>query len=309
MQRYRVCVADDHEETASVLCEGLKLHGYEAFSVYSGSAALEACRAGEADLLLLDVCFPDISGYQVCEQLKADRKTQDIPVVFVTVKGGKEDIAKGYQLGAADYITKPYNLPMVMLRVDAAMSGRSAVARGGEGGGYLSDTAYTDHLTGLRNRRFLLERLQEEVEEAHRYDYPVSCVVFDLEEVKALDTELGPVSLDDLLVELAMSLRNHSRTFDVLARYDGTVFATVLPHAPLEHAIRYVGKIMDDVDATTFSDPSFPTEVRLNAGVVTCQNGSALGADYVLGEAMRGLLQAKSIPDKRYVAHNLSQQQ
>jgi diguanylate cyclase (GGDEF)-like protein len=300
-----VCVADDNEDTATVLCEGLRLHGYDAFVVYSGKEALQACAKGGVDAILLDVCFPGISGYEVCERLKENPATRNIVVVFVTVKGATEDIARGYRLGAADYITKPYNLPMVMVRVDAAMRAKATKEDLRDGDEMLWDTAYTDQLTGLRNRRFLLERLQEEVEEAHRHDYAVSCVMFDVDELSALDEELGPVSLDDLLVELAMSLRNYSRTYDVLARYDGTMFAAVLPHTQLEHAVGYAGKILDDVDATTFSDPSFPTLVRLSAGVVTCQNGSARGAEYVLGETMRVLLQAKSKPDQKLVGANL----
>lgn len=308
LRLYRVCVADDDEDAALVLVEGLRRHNYAAFAVHSGAEALEACRKGDVDLILLDVCFPDLSGHEVCRRLKADHKTRDIVVIFVTVKNANEDIATGYKLGATDYITKPYNLPMVMVRVDAAIRSRLTHEKLYAADEFLADSAYTDHLTGLRNGRYLLERLQEEVTEAHRYDYPVSCVVFDIDDVVALDDELGPVSLDELLAELGMALRTYSRAYDVIARYDGTMFAAVLPHTPLPQAVSYVEKILREVDATTFSDPSFPTEVKLSAGIVACQNGSALGADFVLGEAMRCLLKAKSKTrhEPRVVALNLS---
>lgn len=308
MQPYRVCVADDHEDAASVLVEGLRRNNYDAFAVHTGTEAIEACSRGGVDLILLDICFPDVDGYVVCEKIKSTPASRDTVVIFVSVKGSQEDIAKGYHLGAADYITKPYNLPMVMIRVDAAMRTKNMRDRL-RAQEELVDSVYTDHLTGLRNRRFLLERLQEEVEEAFRHDYPVSCIVFDIDEIHALDDELGPVSLDDLLVELGMSLRNYSRTYDVLARFDGTMFAAVLPHTPLEQATRYASKIMCEVDSTTFSDPSFPTEVRLSAGVVSCRNGKQFGADFVLGEAMRSLLRAKGRPkaEDRLCALNLAE--
>jgi len=286
------------------------MNGYSVFSVHTGAEALEACSKGDVDLILLDVCFPDISGYEVCKRLKESPVTHDITVIFVSVKGSEEDILTGYQLGAADYITKPYNLPMVMVRVDAAMRSKSMRERLRNEDDIIVDSAYTDHLTGLRNGRYLLERLQEEVEEAHRYDYPVSCVVFDVDDICAIDADLGPVSMDDLLAELGMAFRNYSRTYDVLARYDGTMFAAVLPHTPMDQAVSYATKILREVDGTTFSDPSFPTEVRLSVGIVSCRNGSARGADFVLGEAMRGLLKAKSMPagKERLVALNLSDQ-
>ncbi len=300
-----MCVADDAVENATVLCEGLKLHNYEAIPVHSAEDALEVCTAGDIDLLLLDVCLPGMDGFELCRRLKADSATRDIAVVFVTVKGAPEDVALGYQLGAADYITKPYNLPIVMLRIDAVARKKIQDDKVRMQAEHFLDTSYTDYLTGLRNRTYLLERLQEEVEKAHRYDYPVACVVFDVDEVRALDDELGPVSLDDLLVEIAMTIRNHSRTYDILARYDGALFAAVLPHAPLGDAVSYAAKIMQEIDSTTFSDPNFPTEAGLSVGIVACQNGSALGAEYVLGEAMKGLLQAKSLEERRLVARNL----
>jgi len=298
-------VADDNVESASLICEGLRSHDYDAVAVHSGREALALCQEGDIDLILLDVCFPDIDGYEVCRQLKADPKTSGIVVVFVSVKGEPPDVIKGFELGASDYITKPYNLPIVIIRVDSVVRGKLVQDKLRSQQESPSGTSYTDSLTGLRNRRYLLERLQEEVEKAHRYNYPVSCVVLDVDEVRAQDDELGPVSLDDLLVEVAMTLRNYSRTYDVLARYDGTLFAAVLPHLPLEGAKSYAEKIMREVDSTTFSDPNFPTEAALSVGVVACKNGSAAGADFVLGEAMRGLLQAKSMPQQRLVARNL----
>jgi len=207
-----------------------------------------------------------------------------------------------------DYITKPYNLPMVIIRVEALIRKRFNVKCMNGIDEPLGDTSYTDELTGLRNRRYLLERLQEEVEKAHRYNFPVSCVVFDVDEVKALDDELGAVSLDDLLVELAMAMRNYSRTFDILARYDGTMFAAVLPHVDLARAVQYAEKIRSEVENTTFADPCFPSKTRLSAGIIACKNGSARGAEAVLAEAMQMLLAAQSSNGVRVRARNLSEE-
>jgi diguanylate cyclase (GGDEF)-like protein len=300
-------VVDDCPDTAQILCEGLRLNGYEAVAVHSGVEALDICKKGRFDLMLLDICLPDISGYDVCQRLKQDPETRDMVIVFVTAKGSQEDIIKGFRMGAADYITKPYNLPMVIVRVEAAMRMKELQDKLRQQDDMLQDTAYTDALTGLRNRRYLLERLQEEVEKAHRYNYPVSCIVLDIDEVEALDDELGAAPMDDLLAELAMSLRNYSRTFDIIARYDGTLFVAVLPHTPLDQAVGYASKIMRELDGTTFSDPSFPTQAKVSMGIACCRNGSAHGAEYVLGEAMRGLLHAKSKNDNRLVARNLSE--
>ena len=304
--RAKLCVVDDDREAAAVLCGGLSLHDYEAVEAHSGQAALEICEKGDIDMVLLDVAMPQMDGYEVCRRLKANPLTKDIAVAFVTVKGAAEDISRGFSLGATDYITKPYTLPMVMIRVEAALRNQSVRGRIRSTNDGISDTANTDGLTGLRNRRYLMDRLQEEVDKAHRYDYPVSCVVVDVDEIEACDEEAGTVSIDDLLAEVALTLRTYTRTHDVVARYDGTLFATLLPHAPIEDAKGYGEKIMGEVDATTFSDPNFPTKARLSVGIVTCENGSARGADFVFGEAMRSLLKAKSQTDPRLLARQLS---
>jgi diguanylate cyclase (GGDEF)-like protein len=271
---------------------------------YSGEEALALCARGDIDLLLLDVGLPGIDGYEVCRRMKSAPDMRDIPVIFITARGSDVDVTEGYSIGAVDYVPKPYNLPMVMLRVEAALRTRQIVDpwRGG-GVETLADTCYTDALTGLRNRRYLMERLQEEVEKAHRYHHYVSCLALDVDDVEAVDTEFGIATTEDLLVEIALAMRKSSRSYDILARYDASLFAAVLPHAPLEDAVRYAKKIEAEVRSHAFSDP--PTNAGLSFGIVSCRDGSAHGADKVFGEAMRGLFQAKSRAGTRIIARDL----
>jgi len=305
VQQFTVCVTDDCEDENALLCAGLSLNSYEAVSAFSGQEALEVCQRESIDVILLDVGLPDMDGYEVCRRLKADPRTAEIPVIFITAHSEAENVIRGYNSGAVDYIAKPYNLPIIMIRIEAIMrtqQTRDEIPVTGD----LIDTAYTDQLTGLRNSRFLLERLQEEVEKAHRYDYPVSCVVLDVDEMKPLNDEVGTASLDDVLVEVAMAMRNASRNYDILARYDGAMFAAVLPHALLEEAIHYARKIYAEISTTTFNDPCCPTQANLRFGVVSCRNGSAIGADHILGEAMQGLLKAKSCKGKCLYVRDLN---
>ncbi len=306
VESYCVCVVEDDAEAAAVLREGLALNHFEATVAHTGADALAACTEGGIDLILLDVGLPDMDGYTVCEKLKANPSTADIPVIFCTAKGLDEDVMKGYNIGAVDYITKPYNLPMVMVRCEAAMRNHAMRRTERALQGLPTTAAYTDPLTGLRSGTYLMQRLQEEVEKAERYDHPVSCVVVDIDEISGLDSELGPVSLDDLLQEIAMSLRNHSRTYDVVSRYDGTMFAAVLPHATEAEALQYAGKIVNEVTSTIYADPSYPTGVNVSVGISTCCNGHKSGAEFVFGEAMRSLLEAKSMNDGRLVARSVS---
>jgi diguanylate cyclase (GGDEF)-like protein len=299
-------VVDDCADEATILCDGLQLNDYEAVAAHSGSDALRICREQTIDLLLLDVGLPDIDGYEVCRQLKADESTREILVIFVTARGAQEEVSRGLELGAVDYICKPYNLPIVMVRVDSALRSQTVDQLLHFDSAVLHDSAYTDHLTGLRNRRFLLERLTEEAEKAHRYNYPLTCMLVDVDELQAMDSDMGAAALDDLLVEIAMAMRSSSRSYDILARFEGGTFAAVLPHAMAEDALAYARKIEEEIGDATLSDPCFPTRTRLRFGIVTCRNGSTPAPDALLGEAMRRLFQAKSQEDESICYRDLS---
>jgi len=306
VESFKVCVVDDCVDEATLLCEGLKLHGYETVMVHTGREALERAGQGDLNLMLLDVGLPDIDGYEVCDRLKLSPVTRDLPIIFVTAKGAADDVSHGYELGAVDYIAKPYNLPMVMMRVDTAMSSRDSAEINSLNPRFYQDRIYTDTLTGLRNHRFLIERLQEEVEKAHRYGHPVSCVVLNVDEVTPLENETGSPEWNDLLVEVALALRNASRNYDILARCDGERFAAVLPHASVEDAIKYANKLGDELEGLTYACPTQPVQARMRFGVVTCRNGSTIPGDKMFSAALQQLLLAE-VQSKRVAARDLSE--
>lgn len=296
MDNYRVLVVDDCIDEATVLCDGLELNGYRAEAVYTGLSALERCRAGGVQLVLLDVGLPDVEGYEVCRRLKDDPETADIPVIFVTARGSSEDVSLGYNLGAVGYIVKPYNLPIVMVHVDHAM--RTRPEQDGETAPALSmlgDPTFTDPLTGLRNRRYLLERLQEETEKSRRYGYPICLLLVDVEEITPIEAPLDGFFIDDLLCEIAMAMRNNSRNFDIIARYEGNTFAALLPHTTKGDGMSYARKIDGEVRAATLHDPCCPMLAQLSFGIAAHTiEEPARDADHVLTTAMRDLLRSKS---------------
>lgn len=304
-RKARLCVADDNEQAAGSLARQLRLHAYDTVEAYSGQDALSACRTGGIDLILLDINMPDINGFEVCEQLKAAPDTDNIPVVFVTARGELAAIERGIGLGASDYITKPYNFPMVLLRVESVLSGNSTRAPMYLDHVSVLDSVYTDQMTGLRNRRYFMERLQEEADKADRYDFPLSVAIFAIRDFESLDESQHHLPTEDLLTEVAMGLRSHSRAYDVIARYDEAVFSVVLPHLPFSEAICYCEKILDEFDHTTLSEPKRPTRATLTAAAVTCQRSAVRTADDIFGEAMKMLLRAQSAADKRFMGREL----
>jgi len=290
----RVCVVDDCVDEAEVLCSALRMRGYQAEAVHTGMDALTRCSRGTVDLLLLDVGLPDLDGFEVCRRLKSDLATASIPVIFVTARGSKDDVQRGFRLGASGYIAKPFNLPYVLAQVDAALTTQSATAF--EEITSMEDTTYTDALTGLRNRRYLEERLQEEIDRARRYGFPLSCVLIELDDVVPSGEEDPGVIFDDLMSDAAIVLRNVSRSFDVLARFDAFIFAILLPHVGEEEARVYAQRASREIEQALRDDEIRNFNVALYTGVVTADNnGERLSADEMIAAAHRELFRTKCI--------------
>lgn len=120
-----IMVVDDTIEDLRLLSGLLKAHGYMVRPIKEGSMALDSVRAESPDLILLDVRMPDIDGYTICQTLKADKATRDIPVIFISALDDTPDKVKGLLLGGADYITKPFRFEEVLARVQSHLTIRA----------------------------------------------------------------------------------------------------------------------------------------------------------------------------------------
>jgi DNA-binding response OmpR family regulator len=118
----RVLVVDD-EPSMRLLCTiNLELAGFEVVEAADGAQALEQARAGVFDLVLLDVMLPDIGGHEVARGLKADARTKTLPVVFLSARTDRDDMRTGFELGAIDYITKPFDPVLLAVRVEEILA-------------------------------------------------------------------------------------------------------------------------------------------------------------------------------------------
>ncbi|MDJ0899161.1 MAG: response regulator [Xenococcus sp. MO_188.B8] len=120
-----ILVIDDTPENLALLSQMLMEKGYKVKSVTKGSTALRGAKAAPPDLILLDVKMPEMNGYEVCQYLKADKRTQNIPVIFISALGDVFDKLKAFQAGGVDYITKPFQVEEVLARLDTHLTIRN----------------------------------------------------------------------------------------------------------------------------------------------------------------------------------------
>lgn len=123
MNQPRILVVDDEQDLCEILRFNLETAGYEVVMAYSTEEALS--KIGYFDLLLLDVMMPGMSGFELAKRLKNDSRTASIPIIFLTAKDAEEDTLLGFQVGADDYVTKPFSVREVLARVKVVLGRKS----------------------------------------------------------------------------------------------------------------------------------------------------------------------------------------
>jgi two-component system, OmpR family, alkaline phosphatase synthesis response regulator PhoP len=126
MAKEHILVVDDEEDILELVRYNLVKEGYRVTTVASGEEALKSARTVQPDILLLDLMLPGVDGLEVCRLLKQDPKTQHIPIIMLSAKGEEADIVTGLELGAADYITKPFSPKVLIARLRAVLRRRAA---------------------------------------------------------------------------------------------------------------------------------------------------------------------------------------
>ena len=301
----RVLVVDDDKDQVEILVEAIEGEGYRTAHAYDGDRALAIARQGDIDLILLDVIMPGRNGYEICKELKSDERTRDISIIFVTVKGAVQEVSGGLDLGAHDYITKPYNLPIAMARVRAALRAKKLQDRLRIENIELRDLTYTDELTGLRNTRYFYERLNEEVERAGRYGIPLSCLMIETDEFHEINRAFGRARKEDIIAEVGLVLKTYSRSFDIISRHENGQFWLLLPHTALVDALAHAERLRSRVEETIFFYPSAPSKVSIAIGVCSF-GGEQLEGEDLLNGAKEALAEAKSNSERRVVGNQLS---
>jgi diguanylate cyclase (GGDEF)-like protein len=207
-----------------------------------------------------------LDGYEVCRRLKQDDRTNNIPVIFITAKMGVEDEAKGLELGAVDYIVKPFSLPIIKARVRTHLE----LKRNRD---ILENIAHLDGLTGIRNRRFLDDMLTSEWRRGNRRETKISLIMIDIDRFKEFNDNYGHMIGDDCLRRVAATLTDSvRRPADFVARYGGEEFAAVLPETDLPAAMLIADLMRKRVESLDIEHRTHPEgRITISLGVATMQ--------------------------------------
>lgn len=215
----KILIVEDDLDVAEMLNSYFRGQGYDVFAVNWGRDGVRSATTVHPDLVILDIRLPDIDGFEVATQLRSERRTHDIPIIFLTEKRDRADRLRGLELGGDDYITKPFDMQELHLRV------RNALRRRNRG-------ALTDPISGLPVGEFLDERLSEYMRKG---GYAV--LLISLENMDGFREAYGFVVADDVLravsVMITNTLRELSSPDDFLGHLAPTEFLLVVPSSNL----------------------------------------------------------------------------
>ncbi|HSK65654.1 MAG TPA: response regulator [Anaerolineales bacterium] len=209
----KILIVEDDLDVAEMLNAYFRVQGYEVFTVNWGEDGVRAAQTVMPDLMILDIRLPDIDGFEVARRMRSDRRTNEIPIIFLTEKRERTDRLQGFEVGADDYITKPFDVQELRLRV------RNALKR-------VSQGSLTNPVSGLPEGPLVEERLSEII---HKSGWALLHI--SISHLEAFREAYGFVASDDVLRAISLMVHNTMKetgsTDDFLGHISPTDFVVV----------------------------------------------------------------------------------
>ena len=227
--------------------------GLTVFEAGSGAEALDFLATDRPDLVVLGRTLPDMDGLDLLPRLKSD-ELDFVPVLVASHRGETAERVRGLQLGADDYLGRPCDPAELLARAKALLRNKLSHDKIRKLQQSLELMVVSDSLTGLHNRRFLMDRLAQEMQRADRHGEPMAFAMLDLDGFKPINDQFGHVVGDKVLRATGSAVARCVRVSDIAARYGGDEFAIILPQTPPEGPMRVCERILRTIGEMRLED-------------------------------------------------------
>lgn len=290
--RATILIVDDMSTNLMMLSDILK-DDYNIKISKTGEKAIELCKNLDIDLVLLDIEMPLMNGYEVCKNLKNYEKTKNIPIIFVSAKNSEEDEEYGLNLGAIDYISKPFSKVIIKARVKNQIKLKQKTE-------LLEKLSNYDGLTNIKNRRYFDERLNQVYKDSKIKNTNLALTMIDIDFFKPYNDNYGHGKGDEALKIVAKTLENSilntlDRPNDLVARYGGEEFVVLFSNIDLkeleEISNRLVKAIRDANIEHKFSKVA--SYLTISLGAVLYKSSNDLSIASIMKSADEALYEVK----------------
>jgi len=291
-----VLIIDDSDAVREKIIKTL-----ESFNLfvryYEAEDGLEGFKkllSSPVDIILCDLEMPRIDGFKFLSMMKSRPDLQDTPVIMLTGMNDRDLKIKGLEQGASDYITKPFDPEELVARVKVHLKIKNLQDDLKRTNELLLELSNTDHLTGLFNRRYLMEVLDKEIQRSSRKGGQLSILILDIDHFKNVNDTYGHLQGDAVLQKVALQLQKELRNYDIAARYGGEEFIAVLPDATMSEAAFVAERIRASIQASKFNGALSQLSLTVSLGVALYTLEDGITIDGFIKRADDALYRAKA---------------
>jgi diguanylate cyclase (GGDEF)-like protein len=293
MADFTIAIVDDDAAIRRLVKLYLRRAGFDTLECTTGQEARAALTTQPWDLAILDRRLPDMDGVVLAQELKANNDFRTRYIIMLTGEDEQADKVEGLELGADDYITKPFQYPELLARIRAGKRIVDLQKELLETNKRLELLSITDGLTKLHNHRYFQDELARAFEESQRYQRPLSLAMIDIDFFKKFNDTYGHAVGDDVLKRAAELYRHSVRSTDLVARYGGEEFAVMMPETALDDGIAFAEKIRHMIETTPLDTQAGPLNVTVSLGVASVPHSRIRSAKELIVAADKALYRAK----------------
>jgi diguanylate cyclase (GGDEF)-like protein len=285
----RVLIIDDSKQIHALIKSRLEGEGLELHSCFSAEQGITTAGQLLPDLVLIDMEMPQIDGFEICRRLKSQPATMTIPVVFLTGAGSPREKLEGLDVGAVDFVSKPFDPAELRARVRAALRTKYLLD-------LLHKKAMIDGLTGLWNRTYFDQTLAAQLSLSRRSGQPVSVAMADLDHFRSINDRFGHLTGDEALRVVAACMQATCRIEDVVCRFNGETFAVIVPNTPADRAAIMCERLRKKMGELKLTHRGMPVTLTCSFGIADMATS---GDAQIIAAAQAALKSAKQLGRNR----------
>jgi diguanylate cyclase (GGDEF)-like protein len=304
----KILVVDDEPSSRTLVETAVARLGHHTTAAEDGEAAWQRYNHDPPDVLITDLLMPRVDGLELCRRIRADTRAGYTYIILTTGLSDRQDVKRGMQAGADDYLIKPVDLFDLQMRLIAAQRVTDLHHTLDRQRAQLAHLARHDPLTGLRNRRSLDEDLEVLHTRSRRYGHRFALAMCDVDRFKAYNDSYGHQAGDQALRAVTATIAQELRGGDSVYRYGGEEFVLVLPEQTADTALVAVERVRSAVERLAIPQPGAGPDgmLTMSAGITAYAPGDQTTAEELLRQADAALYRAKSAGRNRIaVADNL----
>jgi len=285
----KLLIVEDEKTIRMTMQRLLETQGYDVLTAENGREGWEIFEREKDDICfaIIDWMMPEMNGLELCRRIKESSVSHYIYVMFLTGKKDVESIIEGFETGADDYITKPFNRREILARLSVGERIVALEKKLKEKNELLHILAIKDGLTGILNRRALFERLEEELSRSDRIRNPLCLIMLDIDHFKKVNDVHGHVMGDKVLIEVVNRIKSALRPYDIIGRYGGEEFLVGASVPYLEIGMKIAERIRVCVGERPFEIDGENLDISISLGVTSLIPSGNGDADNILEAAIK----------------------